>query len=169
MRHFKSHTKKAAVLGATLLALVAVGLVYAAWITSGSGSVYAKAGTSQALSTLDASASTTATLYPGSTGDVVLKVSNPNAFPVRVTGVSLNGTNASIAADAGHSGCTTTGVSFTNATGLTVDVPAKAGATNGSVEATLSGAAAMSNASVDACQGATFTIPVTLTGASNAS
>jgi hypothetical protein len=169
MRHFKSHTKKAAALGATLLALVAVGLVYAAWTTSGSGSVYAKAGTSQALSTLDASASTTATLYPGSTGDVVLKVSNPNAFPVRVTGVSLNGTNANIAADAGHSGCTTTGVSFTSATGLTVDVPAKVGATNGSVEATLSGAAAMSNASVDACQGATFTIPVTLTGASNAS
>lgn len=169
MRHMKSHTKKVAVLGATLLALVAVGLVYAAWTTSGSGSVYAKAGSSQALSTLDAAASTTATLYPGSTGDVVLKVSNPNNFPVRVTGVSLNGTNANITPDAGHAGCTTTGVSFTNVTGLTVNVPAKSGGTNGSAEATLSGAAAMSNASVDGCQGATFTIPVTLTGVSNAS
>ena len=169
MRHLTSRTKKAALLGATLLVLAAVGLVYAAWTTSGNGSVYAKAGTSQALSTLDASASTSATLYPGASGDVVLKVSNPNNFPVRVTSVSLNGTNADITADSGHSSCTTTGVSFTGATGLSVDVPAKSGATNGSAQATLSGAAAMSNASVDGCQGATFTIPVTVSGASNAS
>ena len=169
MRHLGSRTKKAVVFATTLLALGAVGLVYAAWTTSGTGSVYAKAGTSQGLSTLDASASTSATLYPGSTGDVVLKVSNPNPYPVRVTSVALNGTNADIAADSGHASCTTTGVSFSGATGLTVDVPAKVGSTNGSAQATLSGAAAMSNASVDGCQGATFTIPVTVTGASNAS
>ena len=164
-----SKLKKAVALGVTLVALSAVGLVYAAWTTSGSGSVYAKAGTSQSLSTVDASASTSATLYPGATGDVVLKVSNPNPYPVRVTGVSLNGTNADIAADSGHSSCTTTGVSFANQTGLTVNVPAKSGGTNGTAEATLAGAASMSNASVDGCQGATFTIPVTVTGASNAS
>lgn len=169
MNRISSRTKQAVLFATTLVALGVAGLVYAAWTTSGSGSVYAKAGTSSALSTLDASASTSATLYPGSTGDVVLKVSNPNPYPVRVTGVSLNGTNADITADSGHSGCTTTGVSFTNATGLTVDVPAKSGGTNGSAQATISGAAAMSNASVDGCQGATFTIPVTVTGASNAS
>jgi len=54
-------------------------------------------------------------------------------------------------------------VSFTNQSGLSIDVPA-----NGQTTSTLSGAAAMSNASPDGCQGATFTIPVTLTGASNA-
>jgi hypothetical protein len=39
---------------------------------------------------------------------------------------------------------------------------------SGATTATLNGAASMSNASSDGCQGATFTIPVNLTGASNA-
>jgi hypothetical protein len=165
----KNKRKQVVSLVVTVMALSAVGLVYAAWTTSGSGSVYAKAGSSQSLTTVDASASTSATLYPGATGDVVLKVSNPNSYPIRVTGVALNGTNADITPDSGHSGCTTTGVSFTGATGLTLDVPAKSGGTNGTAQHTLTGAASMSNASVDGCQGATFTIPVSLTGASNAS
>ncbi|HZB24346.1 MAG TPA: hypothetical protein VE444_10930, partial [Gaiellaceae bacterium] len=48
-----------------------------------------------------------------------------------------------------------TGVTFTNQTGLTLDLAA--GATAGF---TLTGAAAMSNASDNTCQGAVFTIPV---------
>jgi hypothetical protein len=154
---------------ATTAALVVACIAVAAWLTSGSGSGYAKAGTAQALSTLDASASTSATLYPGASGDVTLKVSNPNPFPVRVSGVSLNGTNADIAADAGHASCSPTGVSFTSPGSVSLDVPAKSGGTNGSATATLSGAVSMSNASADGCQGATFTIPVTLSGASNTS
>jgi hypothetical protein len=149
-------------------ALTVTGLVYAAWLSTGSGSGYAKAGSAQALTTVDVSASTSATLYPGGSGDVLLKLSNPNPYPVRITSVSLNGTNGDIAADSGHSACTTTGVSFTNQTGQTIDVPAKSGSTNGTVQTTLTGAAGMSNASLDACQGATFTIPVTLSGSSNA-
>jgi hypothetical protein len=160
--------RKAIALGACLAARSVSGLVFAAWLTSGSGSGYAKAGTSQGLSTLDASASTTATLYPGVSGDVTIRVSNPNPFPVRVTSVSLNGTNADIAPDSGHASCSPTGVSFTNQTGLSIDVPAKSGGTNGTATATLTGAASMSNASADGCQGATFTIPVNLSGASNA-
>ena len=114
-------------LGATGSAFVISAIVFAAWLSSGSGSAYSKAGSSQALSTLDASASTSATLYPGVSGDVTLKVSNPNPFPVRVTSVSLNGTNADITPDAGHASCSPTGVSFANQTGLSVDVPAKSG------------------------------------------
>ena len=147
------------VTGVTLTVMTAVGFVYAAWTTSGAGSGYAKAGTGQSLTTVDVSASTGATLYPGATGDVKLQISNPNPYAVRVTAVSGNGT---ITADAGHSGCTTTGVTFTNQSGLTIDVPASSSTTT-----TLTGAAAMSNASLNACQGATFTIPVTLTGTSN--
>ena len=159
-------TKKRNVIvaGAALALVAAASLVYAAWTTNGSGSGYAKAGNSQALSTVDVSASTSASLYPGTNGDVKLEISNPNSFAVRVTAVTLNGTNANITADAGHSGCTTTGVSFTDQTGLSIDVPA-----GGTQTATLNGAASMSNASVNDCQGATFTIPVSLSGASNAS
>ena len=147
------------VTGVTVIVMTAGGFVYAAWTTNGSGSGYAKAGSSQALTTVDVSASTAATLYPGVSGDVKLQISNPNPYAVRVTGVSGNGT---ITPDAGHSGCTTTGVSFTNQSSLTIDVPASSSTTT-----TLTGAAAMSNASLNACQGATFTIPVTLTGTSN--
>lgn len=146
--------------GVTVIVLGAVSLVYAAWTTSGSGSGYAKAGTAQALSTVDVSASTTASLYPGSSGNVLIRIANPNTYPVRVTAVTGSG---AITADSGHPGCVTTGVTFTNQTGQTIDIPA-----SGQTDTTLSNAASMSNASNDGCQGATFTIPVTLTGASNA-
>jgi hypothetical protein len=144
-------------------AFSAVALVYAAWTTNGAGSAYAKAGTAQALSTVDVSASTSATLYPGVSGDVLIKFDNPNPYAVTVTGVSGSG---AITADASHSGCTTTGVSFTNQTSLSISVPAKSGGVDGFTQATLTGAASMSNASLNACQGAVFTIPVTIAGSS---
>ena len=56
----KTHKRLLGV-GLTLIALVAAGLVYAAWTSSGSGSGYAKAKSAQALTTVDVSASTTAT------------------------------------------------------------------------------------------------------------
>ena len=142
-------------------ALATAGLVSAAWLASGSGSGYAKAGTASPLTTVDVSASTTATLYPGVSGDVTLRVSNPNPYPVQVTAVSAGA--GSVTPDAAHAaGCTTTGVTFNNQTGLNINVPA-----SGATTATLSGAASMSNASSNGCQGATFTIPVNLTGASS--
>ena len=146
--------------GLALVALVAAGLVYAAWTTNGSGSGYAKAQSAQQLTTVDVSASTAATLYPGASGDVQIRISNPNPYPVRVTSVTGNG---AITADAGHPGCVTTGVTFTNQTGLTLDVAA-----NGTADRTFTGAAQMSNASDNGCQGATFTIPVSHAGGSNA-
>jgi hypothetical protein len=145
--------------GMALLATVVVGFVYAAWTTSGSGSGYAKAGTSQALTTVDVSATTVASLYPGVNGDVKIQISNPNPYAVRVTAIADTG---AATPDAGHSGCTTTGVTFNDQTGLTIDIAASSDTTT-----TLTGAASMSNASLDACKGAIFTIPVSLTGASN--
>ncbi|HYH61231.1 MAG TPA: hypothetical protein VD766_05145 [Solirubrobacterales bacterium] len=146
--------------GLVIVALVGAGLAYAAWTANGTGSGYAKAGSAQALTTNDVSATTVADLYPGSSGNVKVEINNPNPFPVRVTAISGAGT---ITPDAGHSGCSPTGVTFTNQTGLTIDIAA-----NGTQAATLNNAASMSNASANACQGATFTIPVSLTGASNA-
>jgi len=143
-----------------VIALTVAGLVYAAWTTSGTGSGYAKAQSAQSLTTIDVSASTAATLYPGASGNVQLRISNPNPYPVRITSASGNGP---ITADSGHASCTNTGVTFTDQTGLTLDVPA-----GGTADRTLNGAAQMSNASDNGCQGATFTIPVSLTGASNA-
>jgi hypothetical protein len=159
MRHLISRRKLPTGVVALLLVGV-VGLVYAAWTTNGSGSGYAKAGSASPLTTVDVSATTPATLYPGANGDVLVRINNPNTFPVRVTAISGNGT---ITAAGGTGTCTTTGVTFTNQSGLPIDISASSAVTS-----TLTGAAHMSNASDDGCQGATFTIPVSLTGASNA-
>jgi hypothetical protein len=144
-----------------IAALVVSGVLYAAWSTTGSGNGYAKAGTASALTIGDASASTTADLYPGGTGSVKLKVTNPNPFGVRITTVTKQ-TGGTITSDKGAACNASTGVTFTDQTGLALDVAANATSTF-----TLSGAVSMTNASDNTCQGAIFTIPVDVTGASN--
>jgi hypothetical protein len=161
---YLSRKQRVVAAAAALLALGLAGLVYAAWTTSGNGSAYAKAKSAQDLTTVDVSASTTATLYPGADGDVLIKISNPNPYPVQVTDASGNGT---ITADSGHSTCGSdaghpTGVTFTNQTSQTINVGASS-----TTQTTLTNAAHMSNASDDSCQGATFAIPVSLTGHSS--
>lgn len=126
---------------------------FGAWTVGGSGSGYAKAVTAVNLTMNDVSGTTVADLYPGGTGAVKFSVTNPNAFAVTITDVT-----AGSAVTSNDDGCTTTGVSFTTTTGLTQVVGA--GAT---VAFTLAGKAAMSNASLNACQGDIFTLPVTLT------
>jgi hypothetical protein len=156
----KRFGKKGLATALTLGVFLAAGIAYAAWTATGGGSGSAKATSAQALTTVDVSASTPATLYPGATGDLQLRISNPNPYPVRVTGVSGSGT---ITSNAGAACNASTGVTFANQSGLSLDVPASGAATF-----TLSGTVSMSNASDNSCQGAVFTAPVSLTGASNA-
>ncbi|GIV00567.1 MAG: hypothetical protein KatS3mg014_2182 [Actinomycetota bacterium] len=136
--------------------LFAAGIAFAAWTATGTGSGYAKATTAQPLTTVDVSATTPATLYPGATGDVLLRINNPNPYPVVVNDVTGNG-----AITASNPSCNVASVTFTDQTGLSLNVPASSAATF-----TLSGAVQMSTAANDDCQGATFTIPVALTGSS---
>jgi len=148
----------------TVMALVIVSLGYAAWTSAGNGTGVAKASTAQPLTTVTATAS--AGLYPGASTALSLQVSNPNPYPVTVTDVTGNGT---ITADASHSTCGQdathpTGVTYTDQHNLSVAVPA-----NGTTSVSLSNSVHMSNASDNSCQGATFTIPVSLNGASSAS
>jgi hypothetical protein len=140
-------------------AMLAAGVAFAAWTATGSGSGYAKATTAQALSTVDVSATTPATLYPGATGNVKLSISNPNPYVVTVSSVAGSGT---ITSDKGAACNASTGVTYADQTGLSLSVPA-----GGSATFTLNGAVSMSNASDDSCQGAVFTIPVSLSGASS--
>jgi hypothetical protein len=157
--------RKLVVVLAAVVVLVLSSIVLAAWSTSGSGNGYAKAGTASALVIGDASASTTADLYPGATGgSVMLKVTNPNPFPVRITAVTLQ-SGGTITSNKGSACDASTGVTFTNKSGLTLDLAASA--TNQVF--TLTNAVSMSNASDNTCQGAVFTIPVDVTGISNAS
>jgi hypothetical protein len=153
-------SRRAAVVAVLVLAVGVAGIASAAWLASGTGSGNAKATTAQALTTVDASADTTAQLFPGGTGDLVIKIHNPNSYPVQVQTITQNGTPT---ASGGSGTCTTTGVSLTTISGATDNVPASSTA-----EFTHAGKVSMSNASDDGCQGATFTIPVSLSGQSNA-
>ncbi|MFF1831270.1 hypothetical protein [Paenarthrobacter sp. NPDC058040] len=141
-----------------------VGSAYAYWTATGLGGGTSANGSMQTVTVdaLVAGDTPQTSLVPGGTADVVLRATNPNPHAVTVYGVTGNG---AVTADAGHSGCTTTGVSFTPpaaplvqpGTGQPVTIPA-----NTSILLTLQGAASMSAASVSACQGAIFTVPVTL-------
>jgi hypothetical protein len=144
-----------------VLAAIAVGIGVAAWNISGSGNGSTKATTASAITLADATTFTSADLYPGATGkDLKLRVTNPNSFPIRITTVSGNGT---ITSDKGAACDAATGVTFANQSGLTLDVGAGATAT-----LTVAGSVSMSNLSDNSCQGAVFTVPVTVTGISNA-
>ena len=150
-------TKKLTV-GAMFMGLaLAASIAFAAWTTSGSGSGYVAAGSEQHLTTLSVAASTTSVLYPTGSADVTVRINNPNTYKVLVTNIN-NGTGSIVS---GNATCdASNGVSYTNQSG-TWTIPA-----SGTLTVTLANAASMSNASVDACQGQTFTVPVALVGAS---
>ncbi|UUL77430.1 hypothetical protein NG819_08195 [Pseudarthrobacter sp. Fe7] len=148
---------KAAAL-AGLVATAGAGTAYAYWTGTGGGSGSAAAGTMQTVTVdaLVASDNLKTLLIPGGSADVVLRLTNPNPYPVQVYSVTANGPAT---ADATHPACTTTGVSF-RGTAAPLS-PATYVSANSSALITLPGAAAMDTTSLAACQGATFSLPVT--------
>jgi hypothetical protein len=144
-----------------IVAVVVVGFVltataaYGYFSSTGSGSGSAGAGTMVTVAVVANAGTPTSPLYPGGTGDVVLRVHNPNPYAVSLVSVVGHG---AITADAAHPGCTTTGVTFTDQTGLSQMIAART-----TVSVDLPGAATMSASSANGCQGATFLIPVTVT------
>lgn len=136
--------------------LVVAGAGAYAWFTAkGSGTGSGADGTVQPVTVqaLVGGDAPSSKLQPGGTADVILRLSNPNSFALTLTAVTGG---SPITADSGHSGCTTTGVSFVNQSSLSISVP------SGSSLVHLPGAASMGTTSSSGCQGATFSIPVTL-------
>ncbi len=161
----KKIRSKKSLVGAALGLFLIGGVVFAAWVVTGSGTGYSKAKQAQALTSENVSATSTDQLYPGAAGNATVKVNNPNPFPVTITKISSTG-----AVDSDKVGCTDVGADALKATGVSFTeqnlatdnvVPA-----NGSKSFTLTNAVSMSNASVNACQGAVFSIPVDFTASS---
>jgi hypothetical protein len=110
-------------------------------------------------------------LYPGAAGDVVVTITNPNVFPVTITGVDLP-INTSYATGysapgltGAISGCSssTSGVSWTYATSSngsvhTLTTPLTV-ASSGTLTVTLTNDASMSLSAPAACEGAYFSMP----------
>ena len=143
---------------AVVVAVGGAGVAHAYWTTTGQGSGSAPNGTLQTvtLEAVVAGDTPSTTLVPGGTADLILRLRNPNTRPVTLYSVTANG---AVTADAAHVGCTTTGVSLVPPT-PPVGVTVAAGATQ---LIHLADAARMTPASLSACQGATFTVPVTVT------
>lgn len=139
------------------ITVLVAGVAFAEWLANGTGSGYAKARRATPLTTSSATASES--LYPGGTGDAVVTVNNANPYPVTARGIAGNGAITSGVPACDDAG---SGVSFVDQTGAWL-VPA-----NGSATLTLISAVAMASTSPDSCQGATFTIPVRITGQSGA-
>ncbi|MEV6299203.1 hypothetical protein AB0M02_07340 [Actinoplanes sp. NPDC051861] len=161
---------KRAVIAGTALAVVAGGATaaYAQWLANGSGKAHSKAGTAVALETVEATP--TKLLYPGVTADSAITISNDNPYPVNVTTVSLAG---SIAVSNASGECHNTGVYFGDfsesriSKGETFSVNFLVPA-NSDASFTLPKSVHMTGASQDGCQGASFSFPVSLQGASAA-
>jgi hypothetical protein len=145
-----------------VLALAGAGTANAFWRGSGAGVGSGTTGTTIPVTLSPGSPS--ATLYPGGVTDVLLTVSNPNPYSVRIGSLALDTSQGTggFSVDAGHSGCAVSTLSFTTQTnsGAGWSVPGKVGAVNGTLSVTMANALAMGTGAANACQGASYTVYV---------
>jgi hypothetical protein len=151
------------VLVTSLLVVLAVpigGAANAYWTGSGSGGGSGASGTP--LDVTLSPGAPAADLYPGGESNVVLTVSNPNAFVLQIGSLALDTSRGAggFAVDAGHSTCDLSTLGFTMQTndGAGWTLPAKVGAVDGVLSVTLANALTMGEGAVNACQGANATV-----------
>ena len=157
---------KLVVIGAAALLSVGIGAgaAWAHWTTGGTGTGSATGASLGSVTLVAVTGSPSAPLYPGGTGNVIFNISNANAYPVTLVSVRLEAGH-SITASSGIGTCSGNGgVTFTSQTPNVV-IPADTagnGYPNG-YPVGLTAAASMSTSSPTGCQGATFSIPITIT------
>ena len=158
----------AASAAAALAAGLGGGAAYAYFTSHGSGTGHATAGSPSSVVLGQATIGTVSSyLIPGGTGDLFVKVNNPNNVAVAITGISqtggvtVSGGVGSCASDPAWPGTLgTSGVSVPTNSSLNISVPALSGS---SYQIDIPNAASMTTASATGCQTATFQIPVTIT------
>jgi hypothetical protein len=141
-------------------ALIAGGVAYAAWTSSGVGAGRATSGSAVQLTVTAATGA--ADLFPGTTqGDVWFTITNTNPYPVTFTTMTLGSAIVNtIPGDA--TACPPTNVTATGATGLSLTVAAST--TSGLLS--IPNVVSMASTAPDGCQAKSFDIPLTLAGAS---
>ncbi len=139
---------------ALVLASVGTGSAYAYFTGSGAANGSASTGTLKPVTVAATAGTPNSMLEPGGDADVVLQVTNSNPYDVTLASVTGNGT---IAPNSDHVNCTTTGVTFADQNNLSISIAA-----NGTTQVDLPHAASMDSSSSSGCQGATFSIPVTI-------
>ena len=141
---------------ASVLALLASAGGAFGWFTSiGHGTGSANTAAIQAI-TLSPATETTP-LYPGTDGDVSLTVANPNGVSVRIPSLVLDTSQGTggYSVDAGHLGCSLSGVQF-NAANATAGWTVPASATTYPID--IANGVTLLTSADNACQSATFTV-----------
>jgi hypothetical protein len=144
-------------LGAVLLG----GTASAYWLNVGTGTGSASSATGLTSLTTTATVASGAALAPGGAAVALsVQVDNPGSLAVTVTAVALDNSRT-IGVSGAKGTCVNPPLTVTTPvgwSGLTVPAGGSTGAT------TIPGAVALGVGASSGCQGATFTIPVTLTG-----
>lgn len=131
------------------------GVAFAFWTSGGAGSSSTKALTAATVTVTGAAGA--ADLYPGySAGNVYFTLSNSNPYPVTFTAMAAGTVTSSNPA-----ACPSSNITVGAASGLSLIVGA--GATT--LTQSVNGVVSMASAAPDGCQGITFTVALTLTGA----
>lgn len=147
-------SKRATILSLALTLVLAGGIGFTLWSSTGSGS-----GNAKAITPVDVTVSAvtgTADLYPGFTaGDLYFTLTNTNSYDITFTSMTP-GTITT-----GAAGCAATDITVASASGLSIVVGA--GSTSGTLS--IADVVSMVSAAPDACKGATFTVGITLSGA----
>ena len=158
---------RTALLSAACILALLTGLLatpaLAYFTAGGTGAGTAATNTMQPLLILPPTGSSTTPLQPGSVGDLILTVTNPNPYAVTLVRFSQGGPVSAI----GGTGCTSdpgwpttlgnSGVSIPATITLNLSLPGRS-----TQVLNLPGAASMNVTSAAGCQGASFNIPVTV-------
>ncbi len=161
------------VLGVTLL-LTGGGVAVASWTATGTGQGSARAASVTGL--VVSAGSPVGALYPlpadstpatgygsGTVGSVATTVTNPNPVPVTITTATVGSVTANPLT--GRT-CAAGSVLPTTGAPITLSPPVTLAAGSGPTAVIVPGALYMVSTAENGCQGASFSVPVTVTGAS---
>lgn len=158
MRRPAAKGRLALLIAIALLAGAAAGAL-AYWHGGGEGEATTVLANTQSLSFTPGTP--TRELYPGADATVAIVVTNPNSYFIQIGSIVLDTSGgAPFHADAGHSGCDVSTLSFVpqDNEGAGWRIPPRAGTTDGTLAIDMPAAMKMSPAAANACQGATFTV-----------
>lgn len=143
---------------ATALAL-GTGVAYAVWSASGSGTGTGAAAIAKSLTVIaNTPTGANASIYPGGpAGPVEFYVSNPNPYPVTITGLQWGTPSSGNTAN-----CPNSNISLDTNAPTTASLPVAANGASGPF--TINGVLDLAHSAGDGCQGVSFNIPVTVTG-----
>ena len=95
MRHLSTRMSRRARIviaaPAALLLGLSGGAAYAYFTSAGAGSGSASVGTPSPVTVVNATGTVTNLLYPNSSGDLLIDLTNPNSYAVSITSLAANG------------------------------------------------------------------------------